>query len=71
MGSREMSCKHAYKHDKRMTPNEADRKRDRMSKKTDCPVRMRINERPDGRWELRWMSAQLRYLRSGFLPQNI
>jgi len=56
-----LTCKHAYKHDKRTTPNEADRKKDRMSKKTDCPVRMKINERPDGSWQLRWMEDRCQH----------
>jgi hypothetical protein len=56
-----LTCKHAYKHDKRTTPNEADRKKDKMSKKTDCRVRMKINERPDGSWELRWMEDRCQH----------
>jgi FAR1 DNA-binding domain len=50
-------CKHACGHDDR-GPNEKDRQRDRQSKKTNCLVRMKVNERPDGSWELRWLEGR-------------
>jgi len=37
-------------------PKEGERQRfSRSSKKTDCQVKLKINERPDNRWELRYM----------------
>jgi hypothetical protein len=50
-------CKHAYEHDGRGL-NTEDRKRDRQSKKTNCLVKMKVNERLDGSWELRWMEGR-------------
>lgn len=50
-------CKHSCKLDSRGS-NEKDRQRDRQTKKTNCLVRMKVNERLDGSWELRWMEGR-------------
>jgi hypothetical protein len=50
-------CKHSCELDRR-GPNEKDRQRDRQTKKTNCLVRMKVFERPDGSWELRWMEGR-------------
>jgi hypothetical protein len=52
-----LTCKHAGQLDQRGPKNE-ERQRDRGSKKTGCNVRLKVNERPNGSWELRWLDGR-------------
>ncbi len=53
-----LSCKHSRPYDSR-NMNKAYRQRDRKSKKTECIVRMKVQERPDGSWTLRYLPEPL------------
>ena len=50
-------CKHSGMLDKRRL-SEEDRQKERNTKKCDCGVRMKVNERPDSSWELRWLEGR-------------
>jgi hypothetical protein len=51
-------CKHSYKHGDKRTTRDEDRVRDIVSNKTDCQVRIKVNERPNNLWDLRWMEGR-------------
>jgi hypothetical protein len=50
-------CKHGGKHDNRTLIEESRIRKNRTSKKTQCPMRMKIQERPNGLWSLNRMDG--------------
>lgn len=50
-------CKHAGNYDGRGLREECRRRPNRKSQKTQCPMRMKIQERPGGSWTLRRMDG--------------
>jgi hypothetical protein len=56
-----LNCKHTQKLDKRAVDEVARKKEGRVSKRTNCAVRMKVNERRDSSWELRWLVGRTQH----------